>query len=85
MYKIGLNYDWGRVQFKIGTVSLQRMLIPVNPNNIDIPKDLVKPAIQHALGLSNVIEYNPIPPYYLNQSADFIFEITILGPMVKVL
>lgn len=73
-YKIVLDYDWAGVRFKIGTVSLQRMLIPVNPNSIDIPKDLVKPAILHALGLSNMIEYNPIPPYYLNQIHKIVQE-----------
>lgn len=71
-YKIVSEYDLGGVTFKIGNVSLQRMLVSVNPNGIDIPKELIKPAILHALGLSNMIDYNPAPPHYLNQISKIV-------------
>lgn len=61
------NYPWENVTFKIGTVSLSRSLVPVNPNDIDMPKEFIKPAILQTLNLDNMIEYTEVPDYYLNQ------------------
>lgn len=68
------SYPWESAKFKIGDVSLSRVLIPVNPNDIDIPKALVKPAILNALGLSNLVEYDNVPEYYLEQIRKIIVE-----------
>lgn len=68
------NYNWSDVKFKIGNVNLSRSLIPVNPNDIDIPKELIKPSILHSLGLSNLIEYEEIPEYYLAQIKKVVAE-----------
>lgn len=61
------NYDWEGVSFKIGNVSLCRSLVPVNPNDIDMPKEFIKPAILQTLNLDNMIEYVDVPDYYLDQ------------------
>lgn len=42
-------------------------LEPVNPNNIDMPKKFIKPAILQTLNLDNMIEYVDVPDYYLDQ------------------
>ncbi|CAG9562452.1 unnamed protein product [Danaus chrysippus] len=68
------NYNWMNAKFKIGNINLSRALVPVNPNNIDIPKELIKPTILHSLGLSNLVEYENIPKYYLDQIQKIVAE-----------
>lgn len=66
-FDLVFTYPWENTHFKIGHVLLSRFLVSVNPNEYDIPKDLIKPAILHSLGLSNLIEYNNVPDFYLEQ------------------
>lgn len=66
-FKKVFDYPWEGVSFKIGNVSLSRALVPVNPNNIDMPREFIKPAILRTLNLDNMIEYVDVPDYYLNQ------------------
>lgn len=61
------KYPWESVNFKLGNVALSRSLVPVNPNDINVPKEFI---ILQTLNLDNMIEYVDVPDYYLEQVKD---------------
>lgn len=61
------NFDWENTKFSVGEVKYSRMPQPLNPDFIEIPKELRKPALSTALDLSNYVEYVEQPDFYMKQ------------------
>lgn len=66
------SYDWEGTKFIVGTVHYNRMPLPLNPEYVDVPKELRIPALSMALDLSNYVEYTEVPLHYLTKIKDLI-------------
>ncbi|CAH2008904.1 unnamed protein product [Acanthoscelides obtectus] len=66
------SIKWDQTTFIIGETSYTRLAVPTNPDCVEIPKELRKPALAEVLNLENYIEYEEVPDYYIEKVQEII-------------